>query len=345
MKKYFVSNVTAPFVVVILSVFFLVATVQAATTISTNVQTDGTIDAASFINTSGGYKMDGNLILQASSTRSTLFVGQNTGNSRTTGTTNIGVGHSTLSALTTGSQNTALGYQTLNTNTTGTSNTAVGYNALVLNTSGNNNVAIGNSSLPANTTGAANVGVGYNALKANTTGATNIAMGQSSLFSNTTGLRNIGIGHNALFSNSMGLGNIGIGYLSLYELTTSASTGFNVAIGYNTGRGITTGVNNTILGANVTGLPATLSNNIVIADGSGNRRINVSESGNTGIGVTSPTASLEVATSTSNATTTVVVGKNGQKKGSCLVLYDAVGTVQYVTVQGGTLVVSSVSCR
>ncbi len=56
-----------------------------------------------------------------------------------------------------------------------------------------------------------------------------------------------------------------------------------------------TGINNTIIGANVTGLAAGLSNNIIIADGSGNQRINVGSTGNVGIGTTSPASRLYVS--------------------------------------------------
>jgi len=44
-----------------------------------------------------------------------------------------------------------------------------------------------------------------------------------------------------------------------------------------------TGSANTIIGANVTGLASNLSNNIIIADGDGNQRINVTATGNVGI--------------------------------------------------------------
>jgi hypothetical protein len=43
----------------------------------------------------------------------------------------------------------------------------------------------------------------------------------------------------------------------------------NTALGYNTGLGITTGSGNTIIGANVTGLSANLTNNIILANGTG----------------------------------------------------------------------------
>ena len=62
--------------------------------------------------------------------------------------------------------------------------------------------------------------------------------------------------------------------------------------------------------------------------------------------------SLRSATSTplivsggSNASTTVEIGQPGQGKGSCLVLYDQAGTVQYVSIKAGTFVITSTSCK
>src|SRR3989344_5711510 len=43
MRNYFASNQAASFFAIIVSVFFVVATVQAATTISTNISTGGTL--------------------------------------------------------------------------------------------------------------------------------------------------------------------------------------------------------------------------------------------------------------------------------------------------------------
>jgi len=62
-----------------------------------------------------------------------------------------------------------------------------------------------------------------------------------------------------------------MGAYALYDLNITANdgSGANTAVGYNAGRGIVTGVNNTIIGANVTGLAAALSNTVIIADGAG----------------------------------------------------------------------------
>ena len=122
-----------------------------------------------------------------------------------------------------------------------------------------------------NSTGYYNSAMGVSALQSNTTGYYNSAMGVSALQSNTTGYYNSAMGMYALYYNSTGYYNSAMGMYALYDLNITANdgSGSNTAIGYNTGRGITTGVNNTILGASVNGLAAGLSNNIILANGTG----------------------------------------------------------------------------
>lgn len=69
------------------------------------------------------------------------------------------------------------------------------------------------------------------------------------------------------------------------------------------------------------------------------------ENGRIGIGTTSPTTQLQVTAQTLNSTTSIEVGKSNQNKGSCLVLYDAAGTVQYVSIVGGAFAISTTSCK
>ena len=173
-------------------------------------------------------------------------VGQNTFVGVDAGNFTMG---STATTSSHGSYNTAMGYQSLLSNTTGAYNNAMGVYSLRYNTTGSNNNAMGYQSLYSNTTGYNNNAMGFYSLRSNTTGYNNNAMGYGSLSSNTTGSNN----------NAMGVN-------SLYDLEDGSS---NTGVGYNTGRGITYGSGNTILGASVTGLGAGLTNNIILANGTG----------------------------------------------------------------------------
>jgi hypothetical protein len=209
---------------------------------------------------------------------------------------NTTVGSGALVANTTGAKNTAMGYMTLNLTTTGSMNSGFGYKSLEKNTTGNYNTGIGWNAGSGNSTGSSNTAVGAVSLTSNTTGINNSAFGTSALWSNTTGNYNAGFGAEALYNNTLGIYNTAIGGKAGKDINdTTGTLGNNTFIGYNTGRGITTGYNNTILGANVTGLTSSLSNNIILADGAGNRRINIDSSGNVGIGTTSPNQTLTVA--------------------------------------------------
>lgn len=216
--------------------------------------------------------------------------------------TNIKFGNLSFSVNTTGNNNIAIGDTALRFNTTGVFNVALGSAALRENTTGEGNMAVGLQALTLNTTGNNNVGVGRQTLTSNTTGGENTAIGTYALLSNVSSAQNVAIGAFALFTNTAG-SNIAVGWSALRDNTTGSS---NTAIGRNTGRGITTGSNNTIIGANVTGLSATLANNIIIADGAGNRRINVDGSGNVGIGTTAfgTSAAVTLAIATGTAPTT-----------------------------------------
>jgi hypothetical protein len=240
---------------------------------------------------------------------------------------NTGIGYGSLFSNTSGSNNTANGMNSLYNNTDGGYNTASGLDSLYNNTTGSNNTANGIGSLYKNTTGINNSGMGGSTLYQNVSGNYNTANGYSSLFSNYSGDYNTTDGVSALYdlgtSQTGGSFNVGTSYTIksigttdftligasantvgvVFTATGSGSgsgtaypndTDNNTAIGYNTGRGIIYGTNNTIVGANVTGLSAGLSNNIIIADGSGNQRINVGSTGNVGIGNTNPTVPLDV---------------------------------------------------
>lgn len=234
--------------------------------------------------------------------------GRNVLTNTTTGSFNVAIGNNVLSGNTSGTQNFAVGFSSLLKNTTGSFNTAFGISALLENTTASQNIAIGNSALRLNTTGSPNLAIGNSALFNNTTGIRNVAIGNSALNANITGTRNVAIGQNALAKSTNDY-NFALGTNSLSELVSGSR---NIMIGAytNTGIGLSSGSDNIFIGAgynngitngsgnvtigNVTGLSATTSNNIIIADGSGNRRININELGNVGLNVNNPQARLDV---------------------------------------------------
>ncbi len=196
------------------------------------------ITATSTFDTSGitgGYKIDGNLILQASSTNMSTLLGQSAGEALLSdGTQNTAIGYQALKFSTSTDANTAVGHRSLYLTTVGTNNTGNGAYTLYSNTSGSQNTGIGRSALYANISGNNNTAVGYNSLFSNTTGSQNIAFGGTALQANTTGTNNTALGYASLYTNSTGTGNTASGMYSLYYSTTST---YSTAVGYLSGVG------------------------------------------------------------------------------------------------------------
>ncbi|MBI5003520.1 DUF5011 domain-containing protein [Candidatus Kaiserbacteria bacterium] len=272
----------------------------------------GDVYASGFYNTSGttgGYKIDGNLILQASSTLNSFFIGQSAGNTSTTGLQNYGLGTFALSAITTGDFNNAMGRAAMNALTTGSSNTAMGNESLRLNTTGSDNVAIG-----------------ANASRLNISATSSVAIGSSA-------------GNAAANFNNQG--GTYVGYLAGYGAQTNSD--FNTLFGYQSGRGITTGSNNIWIGtatssaaiANLTtgSQNILIGNNISFPSATASGQLNIGNiiygtgitgtgstvsSGNIGIGTTTPysklttwgTANLFEAVNNSSSTV-FLIGQNG----------------------------------
>lgn len=259
-----------------------------------------------------------------------------------------------FSFLIVNSQNTAYGIGALSNNTSGTLNSAFGTNALFNNTVGNNNIAVGEFALIANINGGLNIGIGAYVLGNNTNGAGNLAIGNYAMNNNVSGLQNIAIGNHAMLNNTTGQSNLASGVQSLYNNTTGR---FNLAIGHNSGYslqtgsyntvighdlfanlGLVSGSSNTIIGSRISGLPANLSNTIVLADGSGNQRLYIDNNGNAGLGTTSPNSTLEINSNVSStsglrftqlSSSTITPVNNGKT-----LSVDATGNVILTTTPG-----------
>jgi hypothetical protein len=131
-------------------------------------------------------------------------------------------------------------------------------------TTGDFNIGIGFSTLAAATTAGSNVGIGYMALSAVTTGVQSVGVGAATLLLSTTANNNTAVGYSAL-ENVTGGNNVGIGHQAGTSLTTGEN---NTFLGLNAGSALTTESNTTIIGPHP-GL-AEKSNQVIIADGSGN---------------------------------------------------------------------------
>jgi hypothetical protein len=160
-------------------------------------------------------------------------------------------------------------------------NTAVGLGALGVNTSGGSNTAVGRLAMSSNLNGSNNSAFGIGALNANTSGQYNVGVGHSAIQNNTSGQFNVAVGYSA---GSGGVGNTANGNISVgYETLTAVTGSYNIAIGWQAGKSITSGQYNVIIG-NYTGslapISATGSSNIVLATGGGDVRLFFDSSGN-----------------------------------------------------------------
>jgi hypothetical protein len=149
---------------------------------------------------------------------------------------NTAEGQDSLFSLTNGNANTANGFSALKANTHGDRNTANGALALFTNVTGSENTAIGYAALFFNR-GSGNTANGIAALHSNATGTYNTANGQRALYDNLSGSNNTANGSGALGNNTGGNNNTADGFQTLGDNTTGS---FNIALGNNAGRGVST---------------------------------------------------------------------------------------------------------
>jgi len=217
-----------------------------------------------------------------------------------TGNQSVFLGELAGTAIVAGEENhnTAVGYEALRLTTTGSDNTAVGKDALMNNTEGIRNTAMGEEALDQNTTGNWNTAIGAHALIVNTTGTGNTAVGENALDSSALGHDNIAVGHSAGQALATGSDNIYIGHQG--QATESGT----IRIGNSTdhtaaylagvrGVAVTSG-EYVVVDAN-----GKLGSTAAAGGGSGywtasGDDIYSSNSGNVGIGETSPSQKLDV---------------------------------------------------
>jgi hypothetical protein len=223
------------------------------------------------------------------------LIGFNAGNAVNSGTDNTYVGFEAGKLTTTGQYNVAVGSAALDATTNGFGQTAVGAGALSAATGEfTSQTAVGAFALPSSTTGSYNVAFGYSTLGGLSTASDNVAIGSyagTSVINSAvpvTGNKNTIVGNFAYGAwttdyNISGIENVAVGYYSMkdqrdadycvsvgaYALSATQIQGdYNTAAGHSAGRAVTTGTQNTLLGANAaysgTNNLTTGSNNILI---------------------------------------------------------------------------------
>ncbi len=250
--------------------------------------------------------------LQSGTTNSIGFdntaLGYQTLKSNVDGVNNIAIGNLSLEDNQSGTSNTAVGIEGMNKNISGINNTAIGAYALHENTTASDNIAVGSFSLYDNTIGAKNTALGYSTLEENISGGRNTALGYKALTHNTLGFVNTAVGNRALAYNTEGNGNSAFGY---YALATNIKGEFNTAIGYESDV-----TSDSLTNATAIGYKAKVdSSNTMVLGGTGDHAINV------GIGITNPSATLDVV-----GTVQIVDGSQGAGK---LLTSDTLGNASW----------------
>jgi hypothetical protein len=282
-------------------------------TTSTGQQNTAVGRVSLYANTSGSYN---------------TAIGHDALQSNTTASNNTAVGYQAGFTNQTGARVTALGYQagyTNNasdnlyigsfcgfTNSSGIQNTLIGPSAGYYVT-GSYNTAVGALSLGYGVVGASgssNTAIGDSALNNITSGGTNTALGRQAGYQTRAGTGNVFLGYQAGYSNQAGNDNTFVGNGAGYgggqpnygNVAVGSGAGgllgaggnYNTFIGVGSGGGVTTGGQNTIIGAYsgaAAPISATGSNFIVLSDGSGNVRGVFDSSGRLLVGLTSTNAS------------------------------------------------------
>ena len=167
---------------------------------------------------------------------SNCYFGYNSGNENATGSLNTFIGvESGASSLRT--YNTGVGFQTLMSEVNGQKSTALGAYALRTQTSASN-------------VDAYNTGLGYRAGYAITSSTQNTLVGGLSGDALDTGAFNVAVGAYALTTDTKGFGSVAIGRASLeIQNHSSAIYAYNTAVGFNSGKVLTTGIQNSFFGA------------------------------------------------------------------------------------------------
>lgn len=189
-----------------------------------------------------------------------LFIGNGgrciVGGAGLEGRYNHGFGLRCLTKITVAKYNTAFGFEAMEDLVTGDYNTGFGEAVQIFNIAGHGNTSLGWKALMSKK----NVGLG----------SYNTAAGYAAGICLTSGEGNVILGMMAMGgAGPTGSANVAVGRAAGYDLTEG---GNNIFVGFSAGRGVQHGAGNVVIGA-VQGLPAGMSETVILATGTGKRRV------------------------------------------------------------------------
>lgn len=166
------------------------------------------------------------------------------------GENNVAIGNQALKQITSGNYNVCLGNKSGYSITTAANIIAIGDNAFSKVTTSGNSVAIGRYA-GYGCTGGQNICIGYNVAynTSSNTGHNNVLMGQTTSYSLTSGYENVCIGREVAYYLTTGIRNVFMGSYAGKASSSAKNTGnYNVGIGYNTLRFVSSGGENVCIG-------------------------------------------------------------------------------------------------
>ena len=194
---------------------------------------------------------DGADIITASAGTSNVRVGVNAGsNIQSGGNENVVIGDEAGASLTTGDSNVAVGKSALSAEDANGTTTAIGYEALKVQNAGAESY---------------NVALGYQAGVTISTGIVNTLIGGLAGDRLDDADQNVAVGYRALTTDQKGSKSTAIGHKALEALVfTSSTDSDNVAVGFNAGLSVTTGINNTLIGSLAGDALSDADNNVAV---------------------------------------------------------------------------------
>ena len=199
-----------------------------------------------------------------------LVIGDNAGNSLTSGQKNVFLGVGAGQSATTLSYSVMIGYNAGENSTANYESIIIGSQAARSSSGMASSIAIGTKTLMniGGYHGMESTAVGHQACYLTTQHNNHTAFGAKALWNQTTGQLNTAIGYRSLYSGSTLTDNVALGYKSGYNVTGSGNTLIGTNSGNTGTNNLTSGSNNTLIGNDSSASAATVSNEFTLGNSS-----------------------------------------------------------------------------